>query len=161
MAEERLRAMAEVDELVKSGKITGFNQWQQVVRHPPNPGAKELEGEEFEGELEDDERVWLEPSEQAQLWAEEAEILALEAGDAGEEQASAIAPLDDTIAQARRMAKLKETLASLRGLGVPAAANLVNQQIERIEKAARCGGREEQAPARGKASSLCEEWPRC
>ena len=150
MQEERLRAMAEVDELVTSGVITGFDQWQQVIRHPADPGAKALEGEELEGELAPGERVWLDPSEVAELWAEEAEILALEAEGEGEGQASAIVACDETIAQARRMAKLKETLASLRGLGVPAAANLVNQQIVQMEKSARCGGQEEQAQARDK-----------
>ena len=49
MREERLRAIAEVDELVSTEKITGFGQWQEVVRHPANPGAKSFEGEEFEG----------------------------------------------------------------------------------------------------------------
>ena len=62
-----------------SGLITGFNRWQQVVRRPPDFGAKALEGEELEGELEPGELVWLDGSEQARLWAEEAEILALEA----------------------------------------------------------------------------------
>ena len=134
MREGRLRAIAEVDELVTSEVITGFNQWQQVVRHPPDPGAKALEGEEFEGELEEGEPVWLEESEQARLWAEEAEIIALEAECASDGQALAIEPCDDAVAQARRMAQLKESLASLRGLGVPAAANLVNQQIVHMEK---------------------------
>ena len=50
MQEERLRAMAEVDELVQREVITGFGQWQQVIRHPSDPGAKQLEREEFDGE---------------------------------------------------------------------------------------------------------------
>ena len=147
MQEERLRAMAEVDELVQREVITGFGQWQQVIRHPADPGAKKLEGEEFEGKLEDGERVWLEPKEQAELWAEEAEIMALEAVDAGAGPGAMVA-CDEAVAQARRMAKLKETLVSLRGLGAPAAANLVNQQIVGMEKTARCVGREDQVDAR-------------
>ena len=108
---------------------------------------KPIEGEEFEGELEDGERVWLEPSEQARIWVEEAEIMALEAEDAGEGP-EAIVACDEAIAEGRRMAKLKETLVSLRGLGAPAAVNLVNQQIVQMEKTARCGGREDQVQAR-------------
>ena len=131
MAEERLRAIAEVDELVQSGVIKGFDQWQQVVRHPSDPGAKVLEGEEFEGDLDPGEKVWLDEKEQAELWAEEAEILALAAEDAGA-GLGAIVVSDEAAAQARRLAELKETLASLRGMGVPAAANLVNQQIVRM-----------------------------
>ena len=49
MEEGWLRANAEVDELVQSEVITGSDQWQQVIRHPADPGAKVLEGEEFEG----------------------------------------------------------------------------------------------------------------
>ena len=147
MAEERLRAIAEVDELVQSGVIKGFDQWQQVIRHPPNPGAKVLEGEEFEGDLDPGEKVWLDEKEQAELWAEEAELMALEAEDAGEGPRAMVAS-DEAVAQARRLAQLKETLASLRGMGVPAAANLVNQQVVRMEKSARCVGREDQVEAR-------------
>ena len=150
MCEERLRAIAEVDDLVATGVITGFGQWQQVVRHPPDPGAKALEGEEFEGELEPGEPVWLDDSDKARLWAEEAETMALEAEHAEEGQVLAIEKSDDAVAQARRLAQLKETLASLRGMGVPAAANLVDQQIVAIEKSTRCAGREEQVSAKAK-----------
>ena len=144
MSEERLRAIAEVDDLVQRRVIHGFDQWQQVVHHPADPGAKCLEGEEFEGELEDQERIWLGAEEEAGIWAEEAEILALEAVQETDGQALAVVAEDETVVLARRLAKLKETLASLRGLGVPAAAQLVNQHIEQMEKQARCGGREDQ-----------------
>ena len=76
--------IVEVDDLVATGVITGFDQWQQVVRHPPDPGAKALEGEEFEGELEPGEPVWLDDSDKARLWAEETETMALEAEHAEE-----------------------------------------------------------------------------
>ena len=133
MQEERLRAMAEVDELVQREVITGFGQWQQVIRHPADPGAKQVEGEEFEGELEDGERVWLEPKEQAELWAEEAEIMALEAVTV-DDGPGAMVVCDGAVAQAGRMAELKEALVSPRGLGAPAVANLVHRQIVQMER---------------------------
>ena len=153
MREERLRAIAEVDELVSTEKITGFDQWQELIRHPADPGAKALDGEEFEGELCEGERVWLEPEEAAALWAEEAEILALAAVEETTSAAGgalADAPSPEEVAQARRLAKMKETLADLRGLGVPAAANLISKQVESLEKSARCGGKEDQARASNK-----------
>ena len=82
------------------------------------------------------------------LWAEEAEILALEAeasACSSQEGVLATVPDQEAVAQARRLAKLKETLAELRGLGAPAAANLVDSEVHKIEKAARCAGREDQA----------------
>ena len=91
--------------------------------------------------------MWLDEKEQAELWAGEAELMALEAEDAGEGPRAMVAS-DEAVAQARRLAQLKETLASLRGMGVPAAANLVNQQVVRMEKSARCVGREDQVEAR-------------
>ena len=103
MPEERLRAMAEVDELVLSGEIEGFGQWQQLVRHPPDPGVKALEGSELEGDLEEGERAWLDDDEQKGLWAEEAEILALEAESPSEGTALAIVASDEAVAQARRL----------------------------------------------------------
>ena len=150
MREERLRAIAEVDELVSTEKITGFGQWQEVVRHPADPGAKTLEGEEFEGEFAEGERVWLEPGEEAAVWAEEAEILALEAGEAAAGGVVAEAPDPEEIVMARRIAKMKATLADLRGLGAPAAASLIRQQVDTLEKQARCGGKKDQAQSLNK-----------
>ena len=103
--------------------------------------------------------MWLDDSERARLWAEEAEIMALEAEHAEEGQVSAIVKSDDAGAQAMHLAKLKESLASLRGLGVPAAANLVDQQIVQIEKKYTmcwsCGA----GLGQGEASSFYEEGP--
>ena len=121
--------------------------------HPPpyGPWRQSLEGEEFEGELEDGERAWLEPEEVSAIWAEEAEqaeTLALEAAQDGEQQAEAIVARDETISSARRSAKLHASLQSLRELGVPASANLVSQQISRVQKSVRCASHEGQAQAK-------------
>ena len=123
-----------------------------MIRHPADPGAKSPEGEEFEGELSDGERVWLDQMEEAGVWAEEADILALEAvKDGGSENGEALAEVPDpeAVVQAKRFAKLKETLAELRHLGAPAAANLVNEHILRVDKSARCGGRGGQVRSQG------------
>ena len=99
------------------------------------------------------ERVWLHPAEEAELWADEADITALEAvydTTSAPGGVLASAPDPETIAQARRLAKLKKTLAYLRALGAPGAANLVTQEVRKLEKVARCGGREDQAQSKDK-----------
>ena len=95
----------------------------------------------------------MEPAEQAAFWAEEAEILALEAVEDTTSAPGGVladAPDQETIAQARRLAKLKETLAELRSMRVPAAANLISHEIQTLEKSARCGGRVDQARSQDK-----------
>ena len=71
----RLRAIEEVDELIASGTIRTFGEWQQVVKHPVDPGAQALEGMEFEGELEAGECCWLTEEEKARVATEEVELL--------------------------------------------------------------------------------------
>ena len=110
------------------------------------------------GGAEDDEPVWLTDKERARLWAEEADIAALEAEQAEDGEVSAIVKSDDVGAQAMHLAKLKESLASLRGLGVPAAANLVGQQIVQIEKYTMCWSCGA-GLGQGEASSFYEEGP--
>lgn len=74
MDEERRRAKQEVDELLASGDITSFGDWQKVVRHPPTTGASALEGHEFEGELEEGEKPYLTPDDEALVAADEADF---------------------------------------------------------------------------------------
>ena len=74
MPSERLRAMAEVDELLASGTVRSFDDWQSLVQHPPDTGARGLEGSELEGELEPGECVWLTEEDKASVAAEEAEF---------------------------------------------------------------------------------------
>ena len=72
MPSERLRAMAEVDELLASGTVRSFDDWQRVVQHPPDTGARGLEGSEFEGDLDPGECMWLTEEDKAAVAAEEA-----------------------------------------------------------------------------------------
>ena len=44
MSGERVRAMQEVNDLIASGTIRTFAEWQQVVRHPENPGNQTVRG---------------------------------------------------------------------------------------------------------------------
>ena len=74
MDAERRRAKQEVDELLASGDITSFGDWQKVVRHPPTTGASALEGHEFEGELEEGEKPYLTPDDEALVAADEADF---------------------------------------------------------------------------------------
>ena len=74
MPSERLRAMAEVYELLASGKVRSFDDWQSLVQHPPDTGARGLEGSEFEGELDVDECMWLTEQDKAAVAAEEADF---------------------------------------------------------------------------------------
>ena len=74
MDKERLRAKQEVDELLASGAIASFGDWQKVVRHPPTTGVATLEGQEFEGELGEGEQVYLTPADEALVAAYEADL---------------------------------------------------------------------------------------
>ena len=51
MHEERRLALLEVDSMIAAGAIKTFEEWQKVVVHPADPGARGLEGDgtEFDG----------------------------------------------------------------------------------------------------------------
>ena len=157
MDEERLRAKKEVDELLASGAITSFGDWQKVVRHPESTGAQLLEGQEFEGELDVGEKPYLTLDDEALIAADEADFFR------GREEA----PEDATTegAEASRLAVSTATrLAQLKALRaqhhahclVPAAAWLVDSEIKQVARGIHAGGREESKMANEKLSAYMD-----
>ena len=146
MPEARANALREVDELIDKGEITSFVEWQKVVRHPVNPGVKELEGEEFEGELEPDEKPWL----------TEADVLAIDEEEAERFEhvvAEYVAPPEDLEAlrlqsqSIKRLAQLKSLRASSLDAGAPAAATILSREIKQAERGLHGGGKPERQVA--------------
>ena len=146
MPEARANALREVDELIDKGEIATFVEWQKLVRHPVNPGVAELEGEEFEGELQPDEKPWL----------TEADVLCIEEDEAGRFEhavAEYVAPPEDLEAlrlqsqSVNRLAQLKSLRANSLEAGAPSAAVLISREIKQVERGLHGGGKPERQAA--------------
>ena len=155
MHEGRRRAMQEVDELLASGAVTSFGDWQKVVRHPETTGAAALEGEEFEGELLEGEKPWITPDDEALIAADEADFFRKQqeppADDPAEAEASRLA-----VSAATRLARLKALRAQHALCHLPAAAGLVDTEIKQVSRGLRAGGREESQKANDKLSAYMD-----
>ena len=148
----RRQAMQEVDELLASGAVTSFGDWQKVVRHPETTGIAALEGEEFEGELLEGEKPWITPDDEALVAADEADFFRKQeeppSGDPAEDEASRLA-----VSAAARLARLKALRAQHALCNVPAALGLVDEEIKQVSRGLRTGGREESQKANDKLSA--------
>ena len=156
MDKERLRAKQEVDDLLASGAIASFGDWQKVVRHPPTTGVATLEGQEFEGELGEGEQVYLTPADEALVAADEADLFRTRqealADDAPEgAEASRLA-----LSAVTRLERLKDLRAQHAGCQLPAAAGLVDEEIKQLSRGLRAGGRTESQIANEKLSAFVE-----
>ena len=156
MDEERLRAKKEVDELLASGAITSFGDWQKVVRHPETTGAQLLEGQEFEGELEVGEKPYLTFDDEALVAADEADFFRkreepLEDATTEGAEASRLA-----VSAVTRLAQLKALRAQHAQCLVPAAAGLVDSEIKQLTRGIQAGGREESQMANEKLSAYMD-----
>ena len=148
MASARKSVMAEVDEMLASGEITTFAEYQKLIRHPANPGVVELEGGEFEGELEEGEKVWLRPEDEALIHTAELELLdeRFPAPDSiVERKEDEQARLERTAVA--RLAQLKHLCLEVAAASVPGAAGILGQQIRQVEKGLHSGGSSERQQA--------------
>ena len=150
MDEGRRRAMQEVDELLASGAITSFGDWQKVVRHPESTGIACLEGEELEGELLEGEKPWVTPEDEALIAADEADFFRKQQeppADAAPEDAEASRLACSAVT---RLARLKALRAQHALCQLPAAAGLVDSEIKQVSRGLQAGGREESQKANDK-----------
>jgi hypothetical protein len=144
MPRERQKALAEVDELVDSGRLTVFSDYRTLIQHPENPGVIEDEGAEFEGILSEGEDMYDDDDEDP------------DAPDFGEatgqidqlvevEVLPSDSPVDvaDAVVAARRLQQLKRLRAQAVEGFVPAAVFLVDQEIGQLERGLRAGRRAE------------------
>ena len=150
MAEERRKALQEVDDLIASGAVASFADWQKVVRHPEDPGAQNLEGAEFEGELASGEKSWITLEDEALIALDESDFFkkkeeAVPRADPAEAEASRLA-----VSAAARLAQLKVLRADHMKCRLPAAAGLVDQEIKQVSRGLHASGRAESQRATAK-----------
>lgn len=145
MAEERRKAIAEVDALVDKGELEWAN-WRAVVRHPVDPGVQE-EGYEAEGALAAGEKPWVTDAEAAEQALDDAACLAM--GEPGGKRA--VAEVDEVVAlpgddpadvhtaniAVARLKKLKDMRAELKGTKIPAAIFHVDREITQLSRGTR------------------------
>ena len=145
MAEERPKAIQEVDDRIASGEITTFAEWAKLVADPPDPGEVEHEGAEFEGELLAGEAPWQEEEDAAK---DEAADEAAWASADGEAPASvalvaqpgdAPADVDQASVALRRLAQLKRLRSIAFAARVPAAAFSVEREVNYLERGIHAG----------------------
>ena len=144
MAELRAKAIAEVDQLVGTGALAQFSDWNALVRHPSSPGVLQHEGQEFEGELELGELPW---SCAADTALEEADAADFDGPGLEDEAAASVAALalpsdppkvvDQATTGARRLVALKRLRELAISARVPAAVNAVRTQIDHLERGLR------------------------
>ena len=156
MDKERLRAKQEVDELLASGAIASFGDWQKVVRHPPTTGVALLEGQEFEGELEEGERVYLTLDDEALVAADEADFFRKRQGALADDAPEGAEASRLAVSAVTRLERLKALRAQHAGCQLPAAAGFVDQEIKQLSRGLRAGGRTESQIANEKLSAFVE-----
>ena len=139
MHEARLEAFKEVDAMIASGSITTFDEWQKLVVHPPDPGVRGLEGDgtEFEGELEENEAVWLSDGDRAQILRDDAEVIAREV-PAAPPEAQELVRLH--LSSAERLARLRELREAAVGVRMPTAIGLLDNEIRQVERGLHVAG---------------------
>ena len=153
MRERRRIALLEVDVLVDSGAIKSFEQWQQVVVHPAEPGVRGLEGDGSEFEGEDDpasaaEFPWVTDEERAHILRDDAEVLALDLRERAPPPEVA-EPLRLQVSAAQRLARLHEIRAASVDVRMPAAVGLLDVEIKQVERGLHAGGSAERQDASG------------
>ena len=153
----RQQAKVEVDEMLASGDITSFEQWQKLVVHPTDPGVRGMEGDgsEFDGEKDEDLPPWMTDEQRAMIMRDDAEVLTdavakqLVTGEVEE-------PLRLELAAARRLARLKELRASMVGVRVPASAGLLDSEIRQVTRGLHAGGVTERQEASATIRAMME-----
>lgn len=154
----RLKAQRDVDDMLASGEISSFADWQKVVENPLDPGVRGAEGDgtEFEGELEQDELPWLDDTERAAILRDDIGVL--------EDELRANPPVEKVVEQevrmavhaADRLAKLREFRATGVNLRVPAAVGLLDAEIKQTSRGLHAGGNAESQEAQATIRSLAE-----
>ena len=143
MAGARLRAIEEVNDMVKKKEVVAFSDWQKVVRHPANPGVVEFEGAELEDGFGPEEPMWLTAEEEAEIADEGIKMLAddVAAEAAGQDvSAEELVPLvDEAEVTAQRVARLKKLRAEAMSLAIPAAVFTMDRHIKSQERALAAG----------------------
>ena len=135
MPEERLRAIADVDAKVESGLT--LDDWRSLVVHPDDPGIQE-EGAEFEGELEENENLWLGEHDGKLMKADDDDLE--ERHDQPEEPIIEAAPgdsdaaLQDASCAATRLRLLKRLRDAAYRAHMPAVGFRLETQISQIER---------------------------
>ena len=142
MPSERLRAMAAVDAQVAAGLT--FQDWRKVVQHPDDPGIDKDEGDELQGDLEAEEKPYLEDVDEALVAADNEDVQHLDARPAVPLPVNvAAAPGDDPaeVEDARLAAKRLDALQRLRADAaenrVPAAFFAVDREVQQLQRGLR------------------------
>ena len=117
MCQLRAQVIKEVDSKIDNGELS-FSDWQSIIVHPEEVGVLS-EGHEFEGELEEDERPWLEDGEKDPA-LEDCIGFDLDSGFEPEAVVVHEEPGDDplVLAEATAAARRLERLQQLRALAV-------------------------------------------
>jgi len=145
MVEERAKAIVEVDALVDTGAITDFAEWQQLIRHPEDPGVVEDEGGEFDGDFDEEECMWDDDVE-GTMAADDGDLgmLDLDMAVVAALPGDALADVADAVIAARRLQSLKRLRAAAAADNVPAAVFHVEREVNQLERGLRAGGRKEE-----------------
>ena len=140
MAEERRKAIQEVNDRIESGDLRSFSEdWRRLIVNPEDCGVVEEEGAELEGELVAGE---LHYEEDQQVAEDQAADLAAFDENAAEPKASVVAALpgddpaevEDASGAVRRLSQLKRLRSLAMSARVPSAAFAVCREVDLLER---------------------------